>query len=208
MKVHVEVHALKFGSKFIQEFNVVAPIDLNHYTQVRDVIHLEHSKQFTCCCIPLGGPYKIAIQLPCTGFSNEQKIPIMVECSNQSKIYVRGLKIALRKLITYHSTTPHKESKREDIKLSVIKFDININKQQTKQFSGELLIPASTALNLDRCNLIDVSHRLEVSTLLSGCQSNFVFDTPITIGHFPFANHPCALNKPPTYEIAMLTTSS
>lgn len=232
VKVHVDV-AWKFDSKFSQEFNVVAPIDLNHYAQIQNALRVEHSKQFTCCCIPIGGHYDIAISLPCIGYSNEQKIPISVECTNRSNVYIRGLKVALRKLVTYHSTTPHKESKRDDIKLSVIKFAISIDKQETKQFTGELLVPPSTALNLDHCNLIEISHRLEVSSLLTGCRSNFVFDIPVTIGHFPYANHPCCTTttllpytngssgsanvvvapparpsslNPPTYEMAMLTT--
>lgn len=216
VKVHVDV-AWKFDSKFVAEFNVVAPIDLNHFDQVQESLRSERSKQFTCCCIPVGGQYEIAISLPCTGYSNEQKIPITVECTNRSNVYVRGLKIALRKLVTYHSTTPHKESKRDDIMLSVIKFAIGVDKQQTKQFTGELMVPASTALNLDHCNLIEVGHRLEVSTKLGGCRSTFIFEIPITVGHFPFANHPCTMPytngasnaiNPPTYEMAMAHTTS
>lgn len=191
---------------------MVAPIDLNQMLQVQEAMRIERTKQFTLCCIPLGGPYTIIVGLPCTGFANEQKIPLTVECINNSNVNVRRLKVALRKLITYHAKLPHSETKREDIKLSSLKFAISIGKQQTKQFTGELMVPKATALNVDHCNLIEVSHRLEVITEAGGCSSGFVFDIPITIGHLPFLNHfytnGATTTQPPSYEMAMLTSSS
>lgn len=212
VKVNIDV-AWIFDTNFVVEFNVVAPIDLNQMPHVQEPLRTEQSKQFTCCCIPVGGLFNVIIDLPCTGYSNDQKIPLKVECTNQSNANVKRLKIALRKLITYQATSPHNETKRDDVKLSVLKIAITIDKQQTKQFTGELSVPQATALSLLHCNMIEVSHRLEIIIELGGCRSPFVFDIPVTIGHIPFVNHPSNLyttngvnSHPPSYEQAMRTS--
>lgn len=215
IKVHVDV-AWAFDSNFVVEFNICAPLDLNKMPETQLPVCLEQSKNFTICCIPLGGPYRLTFNLPCSGFCNEQKIPICLECANNSNVYIKGIKIALRKLITYQSEIPHAETKRDDIKLSVLKFQVSIDKQQTKQFTGELLVPAATALNLANCSIIQISHRLEVSTELSGCRSNYVFDVPLTIGHIGQISGPPiympskgAMGQgPPSYDIAMRSSTS
>lgn len=216
IKVHVDV-AWAFDSKFVVEFNVCAPVDLNKMPETQLPVSIEQSKRFSICCIPLGGPYRLTFTLPYSGFCNDQKIPICLECANNSNVYIKGIKVALRKLVTYHSEIPHAETKREDIKVSVLKFPISIDKQQTKQFTGELPVPAKAALNLDNCSIIQISHRLEVSTELSGCRSNYVFDVPVTIGHIgSFSNGPPiympskgAMGQgPPSYDIAMRSSTS
>lgn len=211
VKVNIDV-SWNFDSNFVFEFNVLAPIDLNAVSpEVQEPLRIEQSKQFTCCCIPMGGLYTVQIALPCTGFCNEQKIPITVECTNGSSVNVRGMRMNLRKLITYHAKSPHDEQKRDDVKLSVLKFEVSIDKQQAKQFTGELAIPQGTATNLTHCKIIDISHRLEVITELSGCRAPFVFDVPVTIGHIPFQNHPSNFangggTNPPSYAMAMRTS--
>lgn len=211
VKVNIDV-SWNFDSNFVVEFHVLAPIDLNQMPHVQEPLRIEQTKQFTCCCIPIGGLYTIHVGLPCTGFTNEQKIPITVECTNGTNVKIRGMRMNLRKLITYHAKSPHDETKRDDVKLSVLKFAINIDRLQTKQFTGELVVPQATAMNLMHCKIIEITHRLEVITELSGCRAPFVFDVPVTIGHIPFLNHPSNLytngtnTHPPSYEMAMRTS--
>ncbi|XP_063708996.1 arrestin domain-containing protein 17-like [Culicoides brevitarsis] len=217
IKVHVDV-AWAFDSKFVVEFNVCAPLDLNKMPETQLPVCIEESKRFTICCIPLGGIYRLTFSMPYSGFCNDQKIPICLECVNNSNVYVKGLKVALRKLITYHSEIPHAETKRDDIKVAVLKFQVSVDKQQTKQFSGELTVPAKTATNLANCSIIQISHRLEVITELSGCHSNYVFDVPVTIGHVgPVTNGSLPIympskgamgQGPPSYDIAMRSSTS
>lgn len=213
IKLHIDV-SWNFDSKFVVEFNVCAPIDISLMSEIHEPVNVEQSKQFTMCCIPVGGLYLLTLNLPYSGFCNEQKIPISLECANNSNTYIKGIKVALRKLVTYQSTLPHKESKRDDIKLSLLKFQVSIDKQQTKQFTGELQVPPLTALNLNDCSIIEVSHRLEVITEISGCRSNYVFDVPVTIGHIGQISGPPMYTTtdimgrgPPSYDIAMLNST-
>lgn len=180
--MHVNV-AWAFDSYFFHEFNVCAPIDLNEIPDTKMPVSIERSKQFTFCCVPVGGLYCLSINLPYSGFCNEQNIPISLKCANNSTVYIKGIKVELHKLVIFHSKRPRKETKLDDIKLTVLRFqDSVVDKYQTKQFFGELRVPGKTALNLANCSIIDVAHRLRVVSKLSGCRFNYVVDVPITIG--------------------------
>lgn len=215
IKVTIDTIKLFDNGVFEKEFHVFVPLDLNEMPQTQLPVRTEKSQQFNSIFNP-SKPYRLTFELPYSGFCNEKKIPFSLEYFNSSNIHIKGVNVSLHKLLTYHAEKPFVETKLKDIKLSELKFPFSIKKQQTKQFTDELLVPAATALNLANCSIIQVRHCIRITTIAGAFRHNGVFDVPVTIAHIgqrsgtpiQMPSNEEVVQEPPSFETAMQSSAS
>lgn len=178
-------------------FTVISPVDLNQNPRVKDPVHLELSKSFCCFCCR-SGPLEVIVKLPVSGYCSGQSIPAIVECDNASNVAVSGVKLILRKVVTYQTRQPKVEKKKEKVTIAEASLLDGVAGGETKTYTPMLLIPAMPPSNLMNCGLIDLDYEVKVLVEVSGAHRNLEGKIPIVLGTIPLVGVPMAATPPYT----------
>jgi len=158
---------------FRKEFIVETPIDphdLHLYASYLAPLQVENSIDFCCCGCR---PSSLAIRTTTTSgrFETGQVIPLTVECRNVRNIRKFKLDIKLYKIVSFHSTVPVTEIKRDTEMLSRLTLS-NTDKFDTKTWAGKLKVPFIEIPNVQRCAIIDVKFVIRTTANVNGSLHN------------------------------------
>lgn len=126
--------------------------------------------------------------IPQSGYVPGQIIVITAEISNQSSIKAEDIRFSLRKIIHYHSQSPHMKTLEEivDVCEQRIMLDDGKNMNEMKQ---DLEIPAIPPTIATLSRVININYEIKVEVKVKGVHMNPVIRMPITIGTVPLMNY-------------------
>ncbi|XP_011646855.1 arrestin domain-containing protein 17 [Pogonomyrmex barbatus] len=183
----------KFDQDVKSPFTVIAPLDLNQEPRAAEPVRQEMSKTFCCLCCG-SPPLTVNFSLPVRGYVPGQLMPIMINVENLSNVVVNTVKLVLCKVVTFHATTPHTDTKTEEIVVKEISKG-PVEAGETVNYEQHLDIPPLPPSNLTNCHIIDLEYNLKVEACVEGWYHRnlsvnmliFVGTIPLTIYHVPSA---------------------
>ncbi|XP_011696571.1 PREDICTED: arrestin domain-containing protein 2 isoform X2 [Wasmannia auropunctata] len=208
----------KFDHDAKSPFTVIAPLDLNREPRAAESVQQEMSKTFCClwCSTP---PLSVNFSLPVRGYVPGQSMPIKINIENLSNIVVNTVKLVLCKIVTFHATTPRRETKTEEIVVTEISRG-PVVAGGTADYEQRLGIPPLPPSNLANCRIIDLEYNLKVEACvaewyhenLSANTLIFVGTVPLAVYHVPSAP-PAAMDgdystKPPEAGFVIPSTNT
>lgn len=137
----------------------------------------------------------IRATIPQSGYVPGETVVITGEISNQSKVKVEEVKFVLRKIIHYHSQTPHIKTLEEIENVC----EQRINGEDPKalsQMRQELQIPAIPPTIATLSRVININYEIKVEVKVKA-HINPVIRIPITIGTAPLVNYGPNMQLPP-----------
>lgn len=164
-------------------------MDLNLYPETKEQKKIEEVKYFCCLCCR-SGPLSLVSTVPRTGYLPGEKIHFLVECDNTSRIDVLSVKVFLREIQTFRSTTPRVNTKITEELVSEVEFNEGVKSHDSKNFKGELSIPNEKVKNLKNCTLIDVDYEIYVIAEVNKLHMDLENKLSITLGNIPFLTTP------------------
>lgn len=177
----------KFDLKYCFGFTVIKVLDLNHIRpSLRNPLKCETTKNFF-----LGLSSKslhISTEIPIRGFVAGQNIPITITVNNKSKIDVKEIQIALKKIIHYNSQTPRKK-RRERIELAAECHHTGVPRKSADITVAQLNLPSVPPTNIAFCSVIQSSYEIHVVAKVGGIHWSPVLRLPVTIGTVPLHNY-------------------
>ncbi|KAB0801520.1 hypothetical protein PPYR_05874 [Photinus pyralis] len=173
----------KFDHETKKAFTVLSPLDLNSNPRLKEPTRLALEKYFCCFCCK-SGPLTCIISIPRTGYVSGQTIPVVLDVDNISNIEITNVQVSLRKIVTYHTQTPRRESKKDVKVIAEIKVG-STTPHGSNTYNQPIVIPPIPPSNLTNCNLIDLDYELYVELNISGFHTNLTGKIPITIGTTP-----------------------
>ncbi|XP_059612350.1 arrestin domain-containing protein 17-like isoform X1 [Phlebotomus argentipes] len=196
----------KFDQESKMAFTVISPVDLNLNPRVKEQFKLDLEKSFCCLCCR-SGPLATIVIVPVTGFVSGQVIPITAECDNASNVRVTGVKIHMRKIITFHTHTPRRETKKDKVNISEVSGGA-VEPGASDTWTFKLEIPPLPPSNLVNCGIIDVDYDLKIVVEVAGAHRNLEGKIPITLGTVPLAEFkpPAPFKDEPPQDPSMLPT--
>lgn len=177
----------KFDLSFVNGFTVIKSLDLNYEVpNLNSPFTMETAKKFW---FTFGGAnnFHISASIPISGFVAGQNVNVIAEVNNQTNVEIVYLKISLKRIIDYHSTTPYKKVKRE-VRTEREMRCVGVPKQELKKFDENFKIPAVPPTNVNSCTVIQVCYELQIKAKVSGIHKSPVLKFPITIGTIPLFN--------------------
>ncbi|XP_065224217.1 arrestin domain-containing protein 1-like isoform X2 [Planococcus citri] len=188
-------------------FNVLDPLNLNLFPNLRTSYKNEKNKTFGSLCCISGGPITIVVHLPKTGFAQSEPIPIIVhlpktgfaqsepipitlEIDNASPVFVSAVHIDLKREMKW---TSEGRDKYEDLKLTRLSLD-GVKQGTSHTWSEHFTIPSVSYPNLESCSYIKMNHELHIHADPPRLHSDLDMHIPITIGDIPLSEDP---NAPP-----------
>lgn len=178
-----------FNKSLKEEFYIHSALDLNLYPETREQKKEEQAKYFCCWCCRTG-PLTLATTIPRSGYLPGEKINFLVECDNTSRIDVLSVKVFLKEIQTFRSTTPKSNTKISEELVAEIEFDEGTKCHDSKNFKGELLVPNEKVKNTKNCTLIDVDYEIYVVAEVNKLHLDLENRIPITLGSIPFSATP------------------
>lgn len=170
-KLSIDKH-FQNNSDLCREFVVESPFDdtTHLYSDFEAPVTVDNSIDFCCCCCR-PSQLDISTTIPTGAYTTGQNIPLTVECQNIKNIHRFKLDIKLCKIISFHSTLPETEIKKDVQVLSEL---ILTNKDQfdTKTWAGKLKIPFVDIPNLQKCAIIDVQFVIKTMANIGGALKN------------------------------------
>lgn len=187
-------------------FTVISPVDLNLNPRVKEQFKLDLEKSFCCLCCR-SGPLSTIVIVPVTGFVSGQVIPITAECDNASNVQVTGMKVYMRKIISFHTHTPRRETKKDKVNISEVSGGAT-EPGGSNTWTFKLEIPPLPPSNLVNCGIIDVDYDLKIVVEVAGAHRNLEGKIPITLGTVPLAEFksPTPYKDEPPQDPSMLPT--
>uniref|UniRef100_A0A1B0GIA7 Putative signal transduction n=1 Tax=Lutzomyia longipalpis TaxID=7200 RepID=A0A1B0GIA7_LUTLO len=196
----------KFDQDSKMAFTVISPVDLNLNPRVKEQFKLDLEKSFCCLCCR-SGPLSAIVIVPVTGYVSGQVIPITAECDNASNVRVTGIKIHMRKIISFHTHQPRRETKKDKVNISEVSGGA-VEPGGSNTWTFKLEIPPLPPSNLVNCGIIDVDYDLKIVVEVAGAHRNLEGKIPITLGTVPLADFkpPAPYSDEPPQDPSMLPT--
>ncbi|VVC95248.1 unnamed protein product [Leptidea sinapis] len=153
------------------------------YTIKVEPIHFQMEKTFCCfCCASL--PLSVDVRAPVSGYCPGQVIPLTVDIENKSNVQLHLVKVFLRKVVTYRTTSPSTAIKKcKDIIVTIQEGPVPAG--ITKQYLMNIEVPPMPPSNLVNCSIIDLDYDLKVVCAVSGMHLNLKDRKYVTIGTVP-----------------------
>jgi hypothetical protein len=126
--------------------------------------------------------------LPQTGYVHNQIIDIRVEIDNRTIIYVKYVKISLKKIITLKCQTPNEHTRKVESDV-VVGYCADVPAHKKRVFLKYLKVPKLTP-NITNCEIIKLSYEIQVKAKTIGAtRSPFLRLGPIQIGTIPLSRN-------------------
>ncbi|CRK98601.1 CLUMA_CG012197, isoform A [Clunio marinus] len=185
-----------FNKEFKLGFTVIRVDDLNNDPSLKVATFDEEVKKF-CCLFCESEPLYIKVTLPRTGFAPGEEIPVTIDFKNKSNEEIRGGKIYVKRIILYHSETPHSKTKTQEDFVTEV-YCPGVGKQSSNEFIKEIKLPQGMVFsNSAFCYVVQIFYELKVEIFTNDCHKNVKFRFPITIGAIPISTQP--LNQTATF---------
>lgn len=176
----------KFDQDVKSPFTIISPLDLNKEPKAAESVHEEMSKTFCCLCCGTP-PLTVNFALPARGYVPGQSMPIKMNVENMSNVLVNTIKLGLYKIVTLRVTTPHTDTKTEEILVAEVGKG-PIAAGATIDYEQRLDIPSVPPSNLANCGIIDLEYNLKVEACIEGWyHANLSTKTLIVVGTIPLA---------------------
>ncbi|XP_032663974.1 arrestin domain-containing protein 17 isoform X2 [Odontomachus brunneus] len=176
----------KFDQDVKSPFTIISPLDLNQEPRAAEPVQAEMSKTFCCLCCG-SPPLTVNFSLPVRGYVPGQSMPIKINVENQSSIVVNTIKLVLSKVVTFRATTPHSDSRTEEIVVTEVSKG-PVEGGGSADYEQRLDIPALPPSNLANCGIIDLEYNLKVEACVEGWyHRNLSDNTLIFVGTVPLA---------------------
>lgn len=167
------------------------------------------------CCNP---KTSVAVSIPQGGFAVGQKIPVKIDCVNNSNTDIQRINIRLMRSCIYVSSTPHVKLKEEKLEKIVAIYTNGIESGATKSILSSIEVPQFLAASNGRlCSVIRIEYFIQVEGLTGWCGKSFKMLLPITIFkrsepietvHPPeiqFPTAPLTLNETPVNDLRKMS---
>ncbi|XP_029160939.1 arrestin domain-containing protein 17 [Nylanderia fulva] len=178
----------KFDQDVKSPFTVITPLDLNQEHRATEPIRQEMSKTFCCLCCGTP-PLTVNFSLPVRGYVPGQSMPIKINVENLSNVVVNTIKLVLCKIVTFRATTPHTDTRTEEIVVTEISKG-PVEGGGTADYEQHLDVPPLPPSNLANCNIIDLEYNLKVEACVEGWyHRNLSANTLIFVGTIPLATY-------------------
>ncbi|KYQ55050.1 Arrestin domain-containing protein 3 [Trachymyrmex zeteki] len=176
----------KFDQDVKSPFTVITPLDLNQEPRAAESVQQEMSKTFCCLCCGTP-PLTVNFSLPVRGYVPGQSMPIKINVENLSNVVVNIVKLVLCKIVTFRATTPHTDTKKEEIVVTEVSKG-PVEAGGTTDYEQHLDIPPLPPSNLANCGIIDLEYNLKVEACVEGWyHRNLSANTLIFVGTVPLA---------------------
>lgn len=198
VKYQMNITVKRFGKSdcnYVYPFNVMRVVDLNAFDPpltkpVLKVTSKEFSIDFTSKAL-----YMTAM-IPQTGFVPSQVIDIRIQVDNRSIIYVKYVKISLKKVIAFTSQNPNIQT-RELCVTEAMVYCGDVPAHKKKSFLKYLKVPLLSP-NINNCDIIRLDYEIHVKAKTVGVTRSPVLKIPIQIGSIPLMSEGHV-----DYELAM-----
>ncbi|KAH8304947.1 hypothetical protein KR018_011663, partial [Drosophila ironensis] len=181
------VRPWKFDQNFNRCFTVLKVMDLNTESLMLRV-PTQVESQRTYCCFPCRtAPLSMRLSLPQGGFVPGQTVPVEVMVTNDSRIQVEEIAVRLAMVVIYYSQAPSADTNKDRF-VMVEKSGNGVAAKSRKQFSFDLLIPATPPTCFNLCSIIQIGYQVEAEARVKGCHGNQSVHTPVTIGSVPLTS--------------------
>lgn len=130
----------------------------------------------------------IRASIPQSGYVPGQTIVISTEISNQSSIKVEEVKFGIRKIVHYHSQSPHTKTLEEIVDVCEQRVSGRDGKV-LEQLKQDLVIPAVPPTIATLSRVININYEVKVEVKVRGAHINPIIRLPITIGTYPLTTY-------------------
>lgn len=139
----------------------------------------------TFCCGPCKTPpMTIRASIPQSGYVPGQIVVVLAEITNQSRVAVEEVKFSLRKIVHYHSQSPHMKTLEEIVDVCEQR-QSGIQVKELSQLKQDLQIPAIPPTISTLSRVIQIHYEIKVEVKVKGTHINPIIRMPITIGTVP-----------------------
>lgn len=177
----------KLDNSYVCGFTVIKPLDLNWIVpRLNFPFTMETVKKFWYPFGSSNNKLHMTATIPISGFVAGQDVNVVAEINNQSKIEVVYLKISLKRIIVYRSTSP--SNSKKEVRTAGDKKCLGVSGKERKCFDEVFRIPAVPPTNL-LCSVIQIRYELQLKAKVSGFNKSPVMRFPITIGTVPLSIH-------------------
>lgn len=185
VKYQMEITVKRFGKSdcnFVYPFNVMRVVDLNAFDPplsrpVLKVTSKEFSLDFSSKAL-----YMTAM-IPQSGFVPNQVIDIRIQVDNRSSIYVKYVKVSLKKIIAFTSQNPNIQTRELCVTETLI-YCGDVPAHKKKSFLKYLKVPLLPP-NISNCDIIRLGYEIHVKAKTVGVTRSPVLKIPIQIGSIP-----------------------
>lgn len=125
--------------------------------------------------------------VPVTGYVSGQTISFTAECDNASNVKVNSLKFILRKVVSFHTNQPRRETKKD--KITIAELSVGpVEAAASNTWNQQMEIPPLPPSNLVNCGIIDLDYEIKVEVEVAGVHRNLEGKIPIVLGTIPLAS--------------------
>lgn len=184
VKYQMEITVKRFGKSdcnYVYPFNIMRVVDLNTFEDLSRPLLKVTSKEFSID-FTSKALYMTAM-IPQQGFIPNQLIDVRTQIDNRSIVYVKYVKISLKKVIGFTSQNPNVQTRQQTVtEARVYCGDVPAHQKRTflKYLKVPLLIP-----NINNCEIIQVNYEIQVKAKTVGVTRSPVLRLPIQIGSIP-----------------------
>ncbi|XP_011140067.1 arrestin domain-containing protein 17 isoform X2 [Harpegnathos saltator] len=190
----------KFDQDVKSPFTVISPLDLNTEPRAVEPVQAEMSKTFWCLCCATPA-LTVNFSLPVRGYVPGQSMPVKINVENRSSVVVNTVKLVLVKVVTFRATTPHSDSRTEEIVVTEVSKG-PVEGGGSADYEQHLDIPPLPPSNLANCGIIDLEYNLKVEACVEGWYHRNLSDkTLIFVGTVPLAAYHTP-SAPPAADVA------
>ncbi|CAH2048980.1 unnamed protein product, partial [Iphiclides podalirius] len=189
--------AFKIDQEKKKDIRVIAPLNLNADPYCQEPLQFDIEDTYCCCCMSSGSSETV-VKLPAAGFCPGQLVPVELNCSNQGRVCIDQIKLAIKKRVTFHATqnpgTKHESEKIVEIKKGPIPGGA------TRSWVLDMEMPVMDVYNMGPCRYIDIDYEFKVAVSPEGCRGDSEQSRRIVIGTPPLAqppHHPFPAPNPP-----------
>lgn len=160
-------------------YTVISPTDYSDNERLTKPIKHTLEKKFFCFRCE-SGPLKVITNLPQSGYTSGQIIPITCQIDNGSHVKLKEVKYAFRKLATFYTNNPRVDRRRSITKLAEVSTG-PVEPHASAKFEQQIVIP-ETPPNITNCKIITLGYDLQVQCSLVGPRSKITGKIPIFLG--------------------------
>lgn len=189
----------KFDEKLTHVLNIVQLVDLNHISNALQSLE----KQLTRTIGYIGGgPISLHVLIPKSAYVPNERMPVQLIVTNNSRTPVDKVKFVIYKIVEYHSLSPVTVSKREVLKI-VKKEAGGVHRKTEQRYEHVIDIPNLVPSDeFSPSRIIKIKYELKVEAKISGLFKNLIVSMPLILGSVPHNGTISGISILPTNNIS------
>lgn len=172
----------KFDEKQTVLLNIIQFADLNHVSNALQSVE----KLLTRNIGYIGsGPISLHVFIPKSAYVPNERMPVQLVITNNSRTPVDKVKFSIHKIVEYHSLAPVTVSKREVVKI-LKKEAGGVHKKTEQRYEHVIDIPyLMPSDELSPSRIIHIKYEIKVEAKISGMFRNLIISIPLIVGSMP-----------------------